>query len=267
MTAPDGMPINGVRGAVDTLARLIESRRPLRVLVATDEDWRPLFRVELIPSYKTHRTAEPVPPLLEPQMPIAWDILAAAGIQIVRGAYEAEDVIATICARVEGRIEILSGDRDLFALVRDPTIKVLYPEGKGRLGEVDEAEITRRYSIPGRAYLDFAVLRGDPSDGLPGLPGVGDRKAAALVSQHGSVERMIERGLFGPVQQDYLRRALAVVSPSLDPQVEFSSDLLPASPPDPAALARLGKKYGVDGPIGRLTTVLASVGADASPAF
>ena len=178
---PSGISVNAIRGFMDYLSRFITDRRPRRLVVATDEDWRPQFRVDAIASYKTHRTAEPIPPDLEVQMAPIMEVLAAAGIPAVGApGFEAEDVIASLVKRVSGRIEILSGDRDLFALVHDPDVMVLYPERRGEISVIDEAEITRRYEIRGRLYGDFAILRGDPSDGLPGLPGVGAKKAAAL---------------------------------------------------------------------------------------
>src|SRR6266508_6447911 len=145
MRSPDGRPVNGVRGFMDRLATLVVEHRPGRLAVASDEDWRPEWRVELIPSYKAHRVAEPIPPELEPQMPIIHEVLAAAGVDFVGVPdHEAEDVIATWTARAEGgSVDIVSGDRDLFALVRDPGVRVLYPEKRG-LAAVDEAEVTRR---------------------------------------------------------------------------------------------------------------------------
>src|ERR1035437_9208751 len=109
-------------------------------------------------------------------MPVVMECLVAVGIDAVGVAgYEAEDVIASLVARVGPPIEIYSGDRDLFTLIRDNEIVVLYPEKTG-LAVGDEAEVERRYSIPGRAYADFAILRGDPSDGLPGVAGGGGPK-------------------------------------------------------------------------------------------
>src|SRR5262249_14164006 len=173
MRSPDGKPVNAVRGFMERLANLIVDRRPARLAVASDEDWRPPWRGELIPPHKAHPVAEPNPPQLEPPKPIIQEGVGAAGGGFGGGvAHGGEDVIASWTAQAAGQtVEIISGDRDLFALVRDPYVRVLYPEKKG-LTAVDEAEVTRRYGVPGRLYADFAILRGDPSDGLPGLAGV-----------------------------------------------------------------------------------------------
>src|SRR5262249_38592924 len=156
--------------------------------VAVDDDWRPEFRVAALPSYKTHRVAGPddEPDPLAPQEGVGREGLSAPGIAVVgaRG-FEGWDVVATPPAPAPPPVEIASGDRDLFALVRDPDVKVLYPlRGVSTLLEVDEAEIVRRYGIPGRTYGDFALLRGDPSDGLPGVPGIGEKTAAALIARY-----------------------------------------------------------------------------------
>ncbi len=172
--------VNAVRGTLDTLARYVTDRRPRHLAFTTDEDWRPDWRVELIPGYKEHRTAEPIPPALIPQVPIILASLEAVGIDVVGlEGYEAEDIVASLAAKVKPPIEIASGDRDLFSQVQGTEVIVLYPQ-KGGVAVVDEAEVARRYGIPGRAYADYAILRGDPSDGLPGIAGVGDKKAAEL---------------------------------------------------------------------------------------
>lgn len=253
IVAPDGHPVNAIRGLLDLLARQVLERRPDRVAVATDEDWRPQFRVDLIPSYKAHRVAEPVPPGLIPQLPVAYDILEAAGIPVVRAAgFEAEDVIASLLARITGPVEIFSGDRDLFALVRDPDVRVLYPEGGGRRSVIDESAIEARYGVPGRAYGDFAALRGDPSDGLPGVPGIGEKRAAALIRRHGSAEALMEAGALGERDADYLRRALVVGRPRADVPVALPDGRRPLRPADPVRLRELAARHGVGGAVDRL---------------
>lgn len=254
--APDGRQINAVRGFLETLTRLINTRRPDNVAVASDEDWRPAWRVELIPAYKAHRTAEPIPPDLEPQMHIIHAFLDAIGIAFIGTPdYEAEDVIATWTAKAPGTVEIVSGDRDLYGLIEDPRVRVLYPE-KGGLAIVDEAEVTRRYGIPGRMYADYAVLRGDPSDGLPGLKGVGAVTAAGLINQHGGVAGLLSKGKLNREQREYLSRAMRVVQPVPDLPVELPTGRRAAYPDDPAALAGLVATYGLGATSDRLVQAL-----------
>ena len=257
--APDGTLVNAVRGTLDTLARLITERKPKRLMLATDEDWRPDWRVELLPSYKVHRTGEPVPHALEPQMPVVMDCLTAVGIDAVGLAdYEAEDVIASLASRVDPPIEIYSGDRDLFSLIRDREIVVLYPEKAG-LAVVDEADVARRYSIPGRAYVDFAILRGDPSDGLPGVAGIGAKKAADLVRRYGSVGAMLEAGIFRSADAEYLEKARRIVPPVTDLKIDIPSGRRDRWPDDPAKVEELGHRYGVASSFQRLLKALSMI--------
>ena len=258
---PDGQLINAVRGFQETLTRQLYARRPRRLAVATDEDWRPEWRVKLLPSYKTHRTAEPVPPELIPQLPVIMTYLEAVGIDAVGAdGYEAEDVIATLVEKVERPVEILSGDRDLFALVRDSEVVVLYPEKTG-LATIDEAEVGRRYGIPGRAYADYAVLRGDPSDGLPGLSGVGPKKAADLLRRHGSVSGLLEAGLFRTAEREYLERAYQVVAPVRDVPVAAPPGRRDSYPADPDLLRELNQRFGLAGTTDRLVQALSRLPA------
>jgi 5'-3' exonuclease len=257
--SPDGHPVNAVRGFMDTLARLVSTRQPRHLAVAGDADWRPAWRVELIPSYKEHRTAEPVPPGLEPQMPVVMECLAAVGIDAVGVAgYEAEDVIATWTARAEGTVEISSGDRDLFALIEDPRVCILYPEKAG-LTVVTEAEVTRRYGIPGRSYADFAMLRGDPSDGLPGLKGVGAVAAADLVRRHGGVAGVLADARLTDGQRQYLAAALGVVPPVPDLPVELPPGRRDAYPVDGERLTALTERLGLGSATERLLAALVAL--------
>jgi 5'-3' exonuclease len=256
--APDGTPVNAVRGFLDALARLITQRRPRRVAVADDMDWRPAWRVALLPSYKAHRTAEPVPPGLVPQLPVIREVMAAVGVDMMGWPdHEAEDLIATWSARAGGTVEVVSGDRDLFGLVEDPRVQVLYPEKAG-LAEVDEAEITRRYGIPGRSYADFAVLRGDPSDGLPGLRGVGPAAAARLLRVHGGVDELIRSGTLAAADRDYLERAIRVVRPVRDLPIALPAGWRAAYPANAEATAALGRRHNLEGPIARLMAALSA---------
>lgn len=258
VVSPGGRPVNAVRGFLDYLTRFVAEMRPANMVVASDDDWRPQFRVDALPTYKSHRTAEPIPPELEPQMPIINDALGAVGISRVGvPGYEAEDVIASLLAHAAGRVDIVSGDRDLFALIRDPDIRVLYPRGAGQLEVIDEAEVTRRYGIPGRAYGDFAILRGDPSDGLPGLPGVGARKAADLVNRYGGIEGLLRDGRLTDADRDYLLRAAKVVLPVTTIPLPVPAAAVPRAPVDPARLQALKVEQGLGGAVDRLVRALA----------
>ncbi|MGA8415204.1 MAG: flap endonuclease [Candidatus Dormiibacterota bacterium] len=254
--SPDGRLINAARGFLETLTRLIGTRHPRRLAVASDADWRPDWRVALIPGYKAQRVAEPIPPALIPQMPVIDAFLAAIGIDALGVTdYEAEDVIATWTAKTTGTVEIVSGDRDLFALIEDPRVIVLYPE-KGAWAVIDEGEVTRRYGIPGRHYADFAMLRGDPSDGLPGLKGVGAIAAASMIRQHGGVPAILEARRLNEHDQEYLTRALRVVPPVADLDIELPAGNRDHYPADPAALNVLMSEHGLQAASSRLVEAL-----------
>src|SRR6201996_6645066 len=232
----DALRTAAIGGFLFRLARLIVERSPVRIAVADGADWRPQWRVEQLASYKEHRTAQPVPPGLVPQIPVIDGVLRAVGIDVIGvPGHEAEDVIATLAAQISGTVEIASGDRDLFALVEDPRVRVLYPEKSG-LAVIDEAEITRRYEIPGRRYADFAVLRGDPSDGLPGLKGVGAVTAAALIRRHGDIAGMLQQRTLRPADRAYLQAAITVVQPVDDLPITLPPGRRDAYPTDGPAL-------------------------------
>jgi 5'-3' exonuclease len=258
--APNGQPVNAVRGFLDMLARLVTDRKPRALVVATDEDWRPAFRVNVIPSYKTARLERgAMPPELEPQEPIIRAVLKAIGVEVIGAAgFEAEDVIASLLPKISGKVEIVTGDRDLFALVRDPDVCVLYTQqGIGRLLVVDEAEVERRYGIPGRSYGDFAVLRGDPSDGLPGVPGVGEKTAAQLVRRYKDLDGIVASGRLGDAANAYIQQARRVGVPVGIAPVNTPEGTRPLRPTDAQALARLDETYGIAASTERLVRALA----------
>jgi 5'-3' exonuclease len=242
-----------------------------------DADWRPAFRVAAIPSYKAHRAnpdgTEQAPDALTAQIPVIEQVLAAAGVVMAAAAgYEADDVIGTLAAREAGPTEIVTGDRDLFQLVDDARqVRVLYTaRGIGKLEVLDEAAVAARYQIPARAYAAFATLRGDPSDGLPGVAGVGDKTAAALVRVFGSVEAILtalDKGHGGfpagsraklALARDYLEAALPVVRVATDAPVPAVGGQLPVSPADPRRLAELDARWDLGSSIGRMSAALAS---------
>ena len=253
---PDGFHVNAIRGFLERLARLIAQRRPRLLAVADDEDWRPDWRVDLIPTYKSHRVAEPVPPGLEPQLPVIRDLMAAIGVDMVGVAdYEAEDVIATWSRLAAGTIEIASGDRDLFALVETPRVSVLYPEKAG-LAVIDEDEVSRRYDIPGRRYADFAILRGDPSDGLPGLRGVGAVTAAGMIRRHGDIAGVLRERQLRDADREYLEAAIKVVPPVEDLPIGLPAGRRDSYAVDEATMQALVERYGVRDACARLVSAL-----------
>jgi 5'-3' exonuclease len=257
--APDGLHVNAIRGFLDRLGRLISQRRPRHIVVADDWAWRPGWRVDLIPTYKSHRVAEPVPAGLAPQIPVIQELLENMGIDMVGVAdHEAEDVIATLSKLAPGTVEIASGDRDLFALVENPRVRVLYPEKAG-LAVIDEDEITRRYDIPGRRYADFAILRGDPSDGLPGLKGVGSVTAAGMIRRYRDIAGVLREKPLRDADRQYLESALRVVPPVADLPISLPSGRRNAYPANEGAVQSLAAQYGLRASCGRLLDALASL--------
>ncbi|MDO1486641.1 5'-3' exonuclease [Rhodococcus rhodochrous] len=286
VTAPDGSPVNAVRGFVDMVASLIRTHRPTRLVVCLDLDWRPAFRVAAIPSYKAHRvaagsdgTVEEVPPALLPQVPVILEVLAAAGIATGGAAgFEADDVLGTLAARETGdRVIVVSGDRDLLQVVTDSPVpvRVLYAgRGLAKAELFDPALVAERYGVPaeraGAAYAELAALRGDPSDGLPGVKGVGEKTAASLLQQYGSLDAVRAAALDESTSMakgmrvklaaaaDYLDAAMPVVRVATDADVELSrSDVLPAEPADPEQLTALAQRWGLERPVSALVAALA----------
>jgi 5'-3' exonuclease len=271
--ASDGTAINAAHGFLGMLARLVGDHDPDFLCCAADESWRPEWRVKLIGTYKAER-AEPgsaqeqAEERLAPQVPIIFEILSMCGIKVVGYPdYEAEDVIGTLAARAPGRVAIVSGDRDLFQLVRDPNIFVLYPrKGVSKMDVVDESYIETRYKIPGRAYRDFAVLRGDPSDGLPGVRGIGEKLASSLLERHGSLDGVLQSAAASPENVslgkvrrdlDYVKAAVQVVTIPTDlplPDVDLTR---PREDPDPAVYS-LAEQWSLGGAIRRLVAALKS---------
>ena len=264
--SPRGEPVNAVRGLVDMVARLVDTRRPTHLVAAMDYDWRPAFRTELIPSYKAHRVAtgheEEIPDLLSPQVPVIVEVLEAVGIAVVGAAgYEADDVIGTLATHSGIPVEVVTGDRDLFQLVDDARgVRILYTQkGLANLATFDEAAVREKYGIPGRAYADYALLRGDPSDGLPGVPGVGDKTAAALVTKYGSVPALLaapDAPAKVLAHRAYVEAALPVVAVCRDCPIPDIEDELCATPRDPARLVELSDRWGLDSPLNRLLAAL-----------
>jgi len=282
VAAPDGSPVNALRGFLDMTARLVADRRPRGLVACWDDDWRPRWRVDAVPSYKAHRVGadggEDAPRTLGPQVPVIAEALAAVGVPRV-GAQgcEADDVIGTLTTRALAggrRVEVVTGDRDLFQLAgtgaRDEDVLVLYTSrGIRDLEVVDGARLRERYGVAdGDRYADLAVLRGDASDGLPGVAGVGEKTAATLLERFGDLAGVRAAVLardpsLRPAQlarlaeaSDYLDAAPAVVRVLRDADLPEHDDALPTAVADADAVTRLARRYGVASSLRRLLVAL-----------
>jgi 5'-3' exonuclease len=276
--APDGTPVNAVRGFLDMVSTLVTRFRPGGVVACLDFDWRPAWRVELIPSYKAHRVApeggEEVPDELSPQVPVLVDVLAAVGLDRVGApGYEADDVIGTLATSPPGQftgVDVVTGDRDLFQLVDDDrAVRVLYTgRGVAKLEILDDAAVVGKYGVPAAQYADLAVLRGDPSDGLPGVAGIGEKTAAGLMGRFGSVDGLLAALDSGDAQltagqgarlaaaREYLAAAPAVVRVARDLAVPRFDATIPRAPADEEALLALADRWGLASPIRRIVDAL-----------
>jgi 5'-3' exonuclease len=266
--APDGTLVNAVVGFLNFIARLLTDRKPKRLVVAMEfgSDWRPEFRVALLPEYKSHRVAgeDAEPDEVQPQLDIIAEVLRARGIAVASSSEcEAEDVIATLTQRFDGPIEVVSGDRDLFTLVRDPRITVLYTlRGVSELAHVDQAWVKTKYGIPGDRYLDYAIMRGDPSDGLPGVRGIGEKSASLLLNKYGSLDGILAaRDLSATMRakftagKDYIAAARTVVAPVLDCAVGEVDGAIPHKPPSQTVID-LATRYGIVASVSRMNEAL-----------
>lgn len=287
--APDGRPVNAVRGFIDSMAVVITQHKPTRLAVCLDLDWRPQFRVDLIPSYKAHRVAEEepsgepdvevVPDDLTPQVDMIMELLDAFGIPTAGApGFEADDVLGTLAARERNDpVVVVSGDRDLLQVVADDPVpvSVLYlGRGLSKATLFGPTQVAEQYGVPvdraGAAYAELALLRGDPSDGLPGVPGVGEKTAATLLATHGSLEQIVAaaedpkskmaKGIRTKLKSaaDYIEAAGTVVRVATDAPVTLSTstDKLPLHAANPTRTAELATRYGVGSSISRLQKAL-----------
>ncbi|MCF6388553.1 5'-3' exonuclease [Mycobacterium sp. MBM] len=289
ITAPDGRPVNALRGFLDTVATLVTQHRPSRLVVCRDDDWRPQWRVDRIPSYKAHRVeearpdgdpdVEEVPDELTPQVDMIMELLDAFGIATAGApGFEADDVLGTLAAAEQrDPVIVVSGDRDLLQLVGDDPVAVrVFYIGRGLAKAIlfGPTEVADTYRVPvqraGAAYAELALLRGDPSDGLPGVAGIGEKTAATLLAQHGSLAAIVaaaaDPSSTMPAAQrkkllaagEYIVAAEPVVRVATDAPVTLSrpDDLLPLAAADPTRVAALAQEYGVVSSIGRLQKAL-----------
>lgn len=284
--ADDGRSVNALRGFLDMTSQLITTHRPGRLVACLDLDWRPAFRVELLPTYKTHRvaeegdgSAEEVPDTLSPQVDMILEVLDAVGIA-TGGAVglEADDVLGTLAAREQSDpVIVVSGDRDLLQVADDaaPGVRCLYiGRGIAKAEMFGPAEVAEKYGLPldraGEAYAELALLRGDPSDGLPGVPGIGEKTASKLLLEYGSLAAIREAAARTPsplaaraatsiaASADYLDAAWDVVWVQRDADVALSgSDAMPRKARDPQRLAELAEELRIGAQVERLLAALA----------
>lgn len=292
LRAPDGTPVNAVRGLLDAMARLIEQYQPTRLACAWDNDWRPQWRVDLVPSYKTHRlvdavseghdvvgaggrgaasgTAEDSPDGLAVQIPIILEVLDALGVPVVgRDGYEADDVAASLAVQGDVPALVVTGDRDLFQLAHGHTRVIYIGKGVAKHDLVDSAWVLEHHGVPAERYVDYAVLRGDPSDGLPGVKGIGEKSAAHLVARFASLQALADaaadpnadlaKGMRAKLLDaaDYLEPARRVVQVVDD--LDLSGVTTVPGRRDPARLAVLGERWNLGGSLQRITTALDAV--------
>jgi len=283
LRAPDGTPVNAVRGMLDFVARLVGTYQPTGLVCCWDDDWRPQWRVDLLPTYKAHRVVKVVPSGVDVevtpdplalQVPMIKMMLEALAIPVVGAAgYEADDVLGTLTHRARGAVDVVTGDRDLFQLVSDERqVRVLYTaRGVGRLEVVTDAVVVGKYGVLPEQYADFATLRGDPSDGLPGVPGVGDKTAAGLLQQYGDLAGILAAaedpastlasGSRGKLlaSRDYLAVAPAVVAVAVDIDLpDLDTELRPLEPDATEVVQELGRVWGLGGSVPRVLAALSA---------
>ena len=276
LLSPSGMPVNAIRGYLDMTARLISMYSPNRIVACIEGDWRPSWRVELFPDYKANRLEEEgeeeeEPETLTPQIPVLLDLLDEFGIPMVGvDDYEADDVMATFAVQEKGPIRIVTGDRDLFQLVDDRRdVKVVYlARGVSQHDLVDTKWVADKYSIPGDRYALFAMFRGDPSDGLPGVKGIGEKGAAIIANHFATVDDALAAAHQGHSAltanlakkiiegADYLAIAPTLVHCAKDvalPQLDIA---MPKAPKDLSKIYAMKDEYGLGASVDRLISAL-----------
>ena len=277
LLSPKGEPINAIRGFLDMSARLINIYKPNRLVACLEGDWRPSWRVELFPGYKANRVdeagEEEEPDTLSPQIPILLDLLEAFGIATFGvDDYEADDVIATLSKKENGPIRIVTGDRDLFQLVNEKKdVKVVYlAKGLTNHDLVDTAWIANKYQIPGDRYALFAMIRGDASDGLPGLKGIGEKGAALLANSYSDMGAVIKAAKNGDTQlkpalvkrilesEDYAAIAPTLVHCALDVPIPQIDNELKSEKVNMSMVKKMQEEYGLGASVDRLLSAIES---------
>ncbi len=274
LKAPDGTPVNAIRGYIDMSARLINQYKPDQIVACLDGDWRPSWRIKLFPLYKANRIEDGVelePETLTQQIPILLELLDLFGIPIVGvDDFEADDVMATYAHNSTGAVRIVTGDRDLFQVVdQERDIKVIYlAKGVSQHDLVDVSYVSQKYGIPGQRYDLFAMLRGDPSDGLPGVKGIGEKGAAVIANLYSTTHEVIEGALNGDSNlplalakkilagSEYLQIAPELVRVARNVPLPKIDIALPKPPEDLSTIYQFKNRYGLGASVDRLIGAL-----------
>lgn len=281
ITAPDGTPSGAVRGFLDMVSAIAKQFPPNQVVFAWDDDWRPQWRVDLIPSYKLHRVDEEVsdqpeaafeviPDALSPQIGAISMILDSIGLpRIGQIGHEADDVLGALVSKSASSCDVVTGDRDLFQLVSDAQdVRIIsITKGVKKLEIVDDSYLVDRYGISGAQYADFSMLRGDPSDGLPGVKGIGEKTAAKLITEHLDVAGLItaaknlDVALAPAVRRNLLESQTYMKAASKVVRVKTSAKLpknleRPLKVKDTQSLEELTQAWGIERQIKRFLKTL-----------
>jgi DNA polymerase-1 len=248
----DGQPVNALLGTANLILREIEEHEPRAVVLCFGPDAAD-YRVELFDGYHAQRPE--VPDTLAPQFADSKDFFEAFGWTVaVSDNLEADDLLGAYATReteAGGRTLVMTGDRDMFQCVND-SVQVLYVRTGGKQGAelVDAADVKRRYGIPPELVPDFIALRGDPSDGIPGAKGIGEKGAAELLQRHGSLETAIENGV--RETKKTVRAALCTQGDELRAFKEIATlqdvdvELPPDTPTDYAGAATAAHERGME---------------------
>jgi len=275
LVSPSGLQVNAIRGYLDMTSKLINLYKPNRIVACLEGDWRPSWRVELFPDYKMNRLdesgEEEEPDTLSPQIPILLDLLEALGFPMLGvDDYEADDLMATFAVNQPGPVRIVTGDRDLFQLVDDKRdVKVVYlAKGIANHDLVDLKWIEQKYEIPGDRYGLFAMIRGDASDGLPGIKGIGEKGAASIAKQFTNLHEVMKAAindderLTANIRKKLLENAeYAKIAPKLvgcatDVSIPEMKIDLPNKPLDAQKIQDIKEEFGLGTSVDRIMNAL-----------
>ena len=275
LVSPSGLQVNAIRGYLDMTSKLINLYKPNRIVACLEGDWRPSWRVELFPDYKMNRLdesgEEEEPDTLSPQIPILLDLLEALGFPMLGvDDYEADDLMATFAVNQPGPVRIVTGDRDLFQLVDDKRdVKEVYlAKGIANHDLVDLKWIEQKYEIPGDRYGLFAMIRGDASDGLPGIKGIGEKGAASIAKQFTNLHEVMKAAINDDERltanirkkllesAEYARIAPKLVGCATDVSIPVMKIDLPNKPLDTQKIQDIKEEFGLGTSVDRIMNAL-----------